>query len=58
MRSESSEIAEWLDSGTYSPTAKIEDREFWEQVGTSPHYRSAVAEAEELLRQIFRPSAG
>ena len=50
-----SEITEWLGSGTFSPTPRIEDREFWGQVGTSPHHRSTVADAEELLRQAFHP---
>lgn len=49
------QIAGWLDSGAYSPTPKIEDRKFWEQVATSAHHRSAVADAEKQSRQKIRP---
>ena len=49
------EIAGWMEKGTYSPTPTIEDRDFWGRVGKSTSYRAVVADAEKLLRETFQP---
>ena len=46
-------IATWVAEGTYSPTPKIGDREFWTRVGRSNEYRDIVRRAETESRQAF-----
>ncbi|MHB9081581.1 MAG: hypothetical protein ACYC3X_29275 [Pirellulaceae bacterium] len=49
------EIAGWMEKGTYNPTPTIEDRDFWARVGKSQSYRAVVADAEKQLRETFQP---
>ncbi|MHB0956715.1 MAG: heparinase II/III domain-containing protein [Pirellulaceae bacterium] len=49
------EIAGWMEPGTYSPTPTVENRDFWTRVGNSDSYRTVGANAEKFLDKTFQP---